>query len=105
MARLSQGRRSTIRLPVALLSVTLACPLAMGQSLYERPVLIVDPGMHTAPIRALAVDAAARFIATGSYDKTLRIWSVSDGSLLQTIRVPSGPGNVGKIFAVAMSPD
>jgi hypothetical protein len=27
---------------------------------------------------------------------TVRIWSRADGKLLQTIRVPAGPDNVGK---------
>jgi WD40 repeat protein len=42
---------------------------------------------------------------TGSFDKTMRIWSASDGELLRTIRMPVGPGRVGAIYAVAMSPD
>src|SRR5262245_11657555 len=29
----------------------------------------------------------------------------TDGKLLQTIRMPAGPGEIGKIYAVAMSPD
>ena len=105
MARLWQGRDSAITLVLALLLAILGSPPAAAQSLYERPVLIVDPDMHTAIIWRAAVDAAGRFIATGSEDKTVRIWSVSDGKLLQTIRVPAGPGNVGKVGAVAISPD
>ncbi|WP_158599931.1 caspase family protein [Azospirillum cavernae] len=73
--------------------------------LYDRSVLVVDPGRHTAPIRRASVDAAGRFAVTGSEDKTLRVWSLADGALQKTIRVPAGPGNVGKIFAVAISPD
>jgi WD40 repeat protein len=61
--------------------------------------------MHTAPISGAAVDAAGRIVATGSTDKTIRIWSVSDGNLLQTIRVPAGPGYVGRVHTVAMTPD
>jgi WD40 repeat protein len=79
-------------------------PTAKAQ-LYEQPTLITDPGMHTAPIRAVDVDAAGRLAATGSDDKTVRVWSVADGKLLHTIRMPAGPGDIGKIFAVAMSPD
>jgi WD40 repeat protein len=105
MARFWKGRGCTITLGIALLLVNFAGPFAAAQSLYERPVLIVDPGMHTAQIRMSAADATGRFIATGSDDKTVRIWSVSDGKLLQTIRVPEGPGYLGRIYAVAMSPD
>jgi WD40 repeat protein len=73
--------------------------------IYDRPVLTIDPGMHTGSIFAAAVDASGRFVVTGSDDKTVRVWSISDGKLLKTIRVPAGPGNTGKIYAVAISPD
>ena len=76
-----------------------------GASFYDRPVLVVDPGMHTAPIISGAVDEAGRFLVTGSHDKTVRVWSLADGKLLQTFRVPAGPGYVGRIYAVAISPD
>ena len=71
--------------------------------LYEQPVLVIDPGMHTAPIHCLAVDAAGRFAVTGSADKTVRLWSVRDGELFKTIRMPAGPDLIGKIFEVAMT--
>jgi WD40 repeat protein len=79
-------------------------PTAMAQ-LYEQPTLVIEPGMHTAPITAAAVDAAGLLAVTGSDDKTVRVWSLADGKLVQTIRIPSGPGNIGKIYAVAISPD
>src|SRR5215831_1157931 len=72
---------------------------------YDHPVLIINPGMHTAPIRNVGVDAAGRIAVTGSDDRTVRVWSLSDGKLLRTIRMPAGPAHIGKIFAVAMSPD
>ena len=73
--------------------------------LYDRPVLALESDMHMALINRADVDRAGRFMVTGSDDKTARIWSVENGHLLQTIRVPAGPGNVGKIFAVAIDPD
>jgi WD40 repeat protein len=89
---------------LALLFVAFASPAALAL-LYEQPVLIVDPGMHTAPITDVGVDAAGRIAVSGSWDKTLRVWSVTDGQLLRTIRMPAGPGNIGKIYAVAVHPD
>jgi WD40 repeat protein len=53
--------------------------------------------MHTAPIRDVGVDAAGRIAITGGLDKTLRIWSLTNGELLRTIRIPAGPGDIGKI--------
>jgi WD40 repeat protein len=73
--------------------------------LYDRPVLTVDPGMHTAKIQSPAVDAGGRFAVTGSDDRTVRIWSVTDGKLLRTIWIPVGPEKVGDVYAVAISPD
>jgi outer membrane protein assembly factor BamB len=108
MAGIFRGQGSSIARSLALLPALsfaiLATPAAMAQ-LSEQPMLVVDPGLHTAaPIRA-AVDAAGRFAVTGSYDKTVRVWSLADGKLLQTIHMPAGPDNIGKIYAVAMSPD
>jgi WD40 repeat protein len=74
-------------------------------SLYDQPVLTLDPGMHTAMINRADTDAAGTTVVTGSDDKTIRIWSVRTGELLHTIRVAQGPGNVGKVDAVAISPN
>ncbi|HWN51272.1 MAG TPA: hypothetical protein VNO18_15905, partial [Xanthobacteraceae bacterium] len=99
-----QGRGVARALLLALAFVAVASPAARAQ-LYEQPELIVDPGMHTAPIKDVGVDAAGRIAVTGGLDKTLRIWSLTNGELLRTIRIPAGPGDIGKIYAVAVSPD
>jgi WD40 repeat protein len=78
---------------------------ALSTGLYDRPVLTLDPGMHIAPISRADVDAAGVYAVTGSDDKTVRVWSARTGELLRTIRLPRGPGDVGKVFAVAISPD
>ena len=78
-------------------------PAAMTP-LYEQPVLVVDPGMHTAPIRSVSVDAAGRLAVTGSDDKTVRVWSLADGKLLQTIRIPAGPDQIGRITRLPCLP-
>ena len=70
-------------------------PAAMTP-LYEQPVLVVDPGMHTARINCVAVDAAGRLAVTGSDDKTVRVWSIVDGKLKRTIRMPAGLGSAGR---------
>jgi hypothetical protein len=73
--------------------------------LYCEPFLALDPGVHTSAIWGLDADNDGRFLVTGSDDKTVRVWSAEDGRLLLAIRVPRGPGDLGKIFAVAISPD
>ena len=69
------------------------------------PILRIDPGMHTAVIRRIAVDDAGRFLVTASDDKSLRVWELPTGRLVRTIRPPIGEGNEGKLYSVAISPD
>jgi hypothetical protein len=98
-----QGSGVARALLPAILFVVLASPAALAE-LYGQPVLIVDPGMDTGPIKDASVDAAGRIAVTGGVDKTLRVWSLTDGKLLQTIRVPAGPENIGNIYAVLCIP-
>jgi WD40 repeat protein len=72
------------------------------------PIFRVETGMHEAPIRRIGVNGNCSLIVTGSEDKTARLWALAgDGTpeLLRVLRVPIGPGNDGKVFAVALSPD
>jgi WD40 repeat protein len=73
--------------------------------LYARPVLVTEFGLHTSRIYAVSADRKRRWAVTASLDKTVRVWAVADGILLRTIRLPSGPENVGRPYAVALSPD
>ena len=109
------GRLRRYRTLALILLGCLAAASAGAQGLppgfYDRPVLAVDPGRHTAPIRQANVavgigpaSAAGRFAITGSEDKTARVWSLATGTLERTIRLPAGPGDVGKAYAVAIDP-
>ncbi|MES0338088.1 MAG: hypothetical protein SFH39_17230 [Candidatus Magnetobacterium sp. LHC-1] len=69
------------------------------------PILRIETGMHTAAIRRVATDAANRYLVTASDDKTVRVWELSTGRLIRTLRPPIGDGKEGMIYAVAMSPD
>jgi WD40 repeat protein len=111
MAQVQRHRRAIVALLSALAALVFAPAFAEdqgpkdGSDLYDRPVLAIDPGMHTAKIWRQAVDAAGRFAVTGGDDRTLRIWSVADGKLLRTIWIPVGPAKVGDVYAVTISPD
>ena len=56
-------------------------------------------------ISRIGVDADCARIATAADDKTVRLWSLPDGKLQRTIRLPIGPGYGGKVNAAALSPD
>jgi WD40 repeat protein len=71
----------------------------------QEPVLRIETGMHVAAIKRIGVDAQCHILATGSEDKTVRLWSMPDGQPLRTLRLPIGPGNNGKVYATAVSPD
>jgi WD40 repeat protein len=105
--RAAAGRGRVVH--ALLLLALLLSPVAAGAQdaggLYDRPVLAIDPGMHTATINRLSVDREGRYAVTGAEDKTVRVWEVATGKLLRAIRLPAGPGNVGKVYAVALSPD
>lgn len=88
---------------------TLACQAAGGAATESAaadpaPVLMLDPGTHTAPIRRIALDAGQTMLATVSDDKTARIWRVADGTLLATLRPPAGKEQVGRLYGVSISP-
>jgi len=63
-----------------------------------QPVLRIETGMHTANITHIGVDAAGRYLVTGSDDKTVRVWELATGRLLRTLRPPIGAGDEGKIY-------
>jgi hypothetical protein len=71
----------------------------------EDVFLRIEAGMHTATIKRISLTADGRMMATGSDDKTVRLWSLPDGKLVRTLRPPIGPGNDGKVYAVALAPD
>jgi WD40 repeat protein len=69
------------------------------------PILRIETQHHGALIRAIDTDAANRFAVTASYDKTARVWSLLDGHPLRVLRLPIDQGDIGKAYAVAISPD
>jgi len=95
------------------LSIILACTLVAALMTFRpasaqtsEPILSVEVGTHNAGIMRIAMDPSNRILVTGSEDKTVRVWDISGrGELLRILRPPVDAGNVGKISAVALSPD
>ena len=71
----------------------------------QDPMLRIETGMHTAIIRRISGDRSCKIVATGSVDKTVRVWSMPDGRLLRTVRLPIDTKEGGRIDAIALSPD
>jgi WD40 repeat protein len=92
---------------VLLLSFIVSVSLARSEETpsLQNPRLRIEAGMHTATMRRVDVSADGKLLVTGSDDKTVRLWSLPEGKLIRTFRVPVGYSNEGKIFSVALSPD
>jgi WD40 repeat protein len=59
---------------------------------------------HTQGTYALAFSPDGRILATGSWDKTIRLWDVSDPARPQALAAPL-EGHTGAVASVAFSPD
>jgi WD40 repeat protein len=71
----------------------------------ERPIPQLDTGGHMATIRGVAFTPGGKQIVSAGDDKVVRVWDVESGKTIRTIRGESALGNVGEIFAMALSPD
>jgi WD40 repeat protein len=69
------------------------------------PILRIEAGQHAALISDIDTDAANQFVVTASFDKTVRVWSLPDARLQRVLRLPIDYGDIGKAYAVAISPD
>jgi WD40 repeat protein len=100
-----------MRILAAILAMAALMSAARAEDLPDqRPMLRIEPGMHTARIWRIGVNAACALMVTGSEDKTARLWALPSGGrgapeLLRTLHVPIGEGHDGKLYAVALSPD
>jgi len=78
---------------------------AYSSGVPEEPILRMEMGMHSVWITSIAVDPQNRILATGSHDKTVRLWELSTGRLIKILRPPIGEDPIGIINDVAISPD
>ncbi len=69
------------------------------------PMLVLDAGGHTAPVKSVLFTPDGKELITVSHDKTVRTWDVATGEPLRVLRPPIGPGRAGQLFAAALSPD
>ncbi|NJR66325.1 MAG: hypothetical protein HC772_14995, partial [Leptolyngbyaceae cyanobacterium CRU_2_3] len=55
---------------------------------------------HVAPIRSLSLSQDGQILASGSADNSIKIWDVTAGKLLQTLK-----GHAGPVLSVVLSQD
>ena len=74
-------------------------PLLLATVSFDTTVKLWDPETgrrlhslerHTEPVYSVAFSPGGEYIASGSFDKCLRIWSAKDGTLLKTFRGEGG---------------
>jgi hypothetical protein len=70
----------------------------------DAPMLALETGFHMAPIRQAVLEGTHGLVTAGE-DKTIRVWDLQGLALRRVIRPPQGPGETGKIYALALSPD
>ena len=105
MPSFCRSLRSFARMSTLILMAFLTYPVLAEDMLSTEPLLQLNTDRHTASIARIATDAQNRFVVTASEDKTARVWSLPDGQLQTILRVPTSDGNIGKLYAVALTPD
>ncbi|MEO8805800.1 MAG: caspase family protein [Burkholderiaceae bacterium] len=70
----------------------------------ERPLLVVEQGAHSAPVRRIEASAERGLVVTASDDRTARVWGLSSGELQLILRPPAFGAEGGRLYAVAIHP-
>jgi WD40 repeat protein len=71
----------------------------------EKPYLITDAGGHTAVVKAAFFLPSGENAVTVSQDRTVRLWDIGTGEMLQVYRFPTELGQGGVLYAGDASPD
>ncbi len=105
MARLPSLFRSQVLLTLVWLGVlSFVFQPRPADAQTETPILRIEPGPHAAAVRRIAVDYQRGLVITASDDKTGRVWDLRTGQLLQVLRPPTGAGEIGRMYGVALHP-
>src|SRR5882672_8387372 len=69
--------------------------LVYAVSWAQKPELVVQTG-HSAPVNSVAFSPDGRTLASTSYDKTIKLWDVTTGTELRTLK-----GHTDTVMSVA----
>ena len=77
-------------------------PVAVNKDL---PLLMLDTGGHMAFMKGLVFTPDGKQLVSAGDDKVIHVWDWQAGKTVRTIRGQVGPGQEGKIYTMALSPD
>lgn len=69
-----------------------------------RPLLSVENGSHSAPVRRIDVSAARGVVVTAGDDRTARVWDLASGALRHVLRPFAFGAEGGRLYGVAIHP-
>lgn len=93
------------RLNVLFLILAALVGVGHAQAAKEEPILVIDPRGHSAMIKEVMFTQDGRRLISVSDDKTIRLWDVESGEIINTLRGQVGDGDEGRLYAGALSPD
>ncbi len=89
------------RKPKALLGlISSFLPTTAPPNPWEKAKLRRTLSGHSDVVRSIAISPDGQILASGSYDKTIKLWSLRTGELLNTLS-----GHTNRITCIAISPD
>jgi WD40 repeat protein len=71
-----------------------------AQNAFQKAALAKTLYSHTGGVNAVAISRDGQFLASGSVDKTVKIWDLGTGELVLTLS-----GHTREVWAIAISPD
>ncbi len=95
------NRLGRLTSPARLAWLLILLSLTANTQAQEKPTLILDPGGHIHMLQMVAFTPDGRQLVSWG-NKTIRVWDVSSGDILRTMRLPIYPGATG---ATALAPD
>jgi WD40 repeat protein len=93
------GRHSLVK----RLFICVVTLFTLGTLNAQVPTLALDTGGHTATIRSVLFTSDGKYLVSAGDDKEIRVWDVQSGAAVRSIRGQIGPGDDGKIDAIALS--
>jgi len=70
----------------------------------EQPLLMLEQGAHSAPVRRIDVHPGRGVAVTASDDRTARVWDLASGELRHVLRPLAFGAEGGRLYAAAIHP-